>query len=89
MENWLTYVIGLHRWTVSAADGSPMPSPAAAVEPEHSWRLANDTIADEVDTKTGKVIAKHSILWRPSTFRIQNGRLYAFTADGHAYAMSP
>ena len=35
-----------------------------------------------------KAAAPHAILWPPSTFRIQNGTLYAFTADGHAYAMS-
>ena len=38
-------------------------------------------------TGTNKVVAQHSILWPPSSFRIYGGRLYAFTADGHAYAM--
>jgi len=26
-------------------------------------------------------------LWPSSSFRMQDGRLYAFTADGRAYAM--
>jgi hypothetical protein len=42
----------------------------------------------EIDRNTGKVVAQHAMLWPPSSFRIQTGRLYAFTADGHAYAMS-
>ena len=62
-----------------------MAPPAA----EHAWELRGDNIGVEIDTRTGKVVAQHAILWRPSSFRIYGGRLYAFTADGHAYAMSP
>ena len=29
-----------------------------------------------------------SALWPPSAFTVQSGRLYAYTADGHAYAMT-
>src|SRR5262249_22093663 len=88
-KDLLSFAMGSKRWTVRAENGAALPSPAGVLESEHSWRIVDDAVAEEFDPKTGKVFAKHAILWRPSTFRIQNNRLYAFTADGLAYAMNP
>jgi len=64
----MAYSIGPERWTLSAANGSPMP-------PAHF-------------ENTNEATARHAVLWPPSAVRVEPRRLYAFTADGHAYAMS-
>jgi hypothetical protein len=48
--------------------------------------MRGDT-ATEVNVKIEKVVTSHAVLRRPSTFRVEGPYLYAFTADGHAYAM--
>ena len=83
----LTYSIAQERWTIRATDGSALPALTQPVAAEHSWELRGDNAGVEIDKSTGRVVARHAVLWRPSSFRIQSGRLYAFTADGHAYAM--
>ena len=84
----LTYTVAGQRWTVRAMDGSPLRRKVLP-ETQHIYEVREDKIAAEVDPKTGTTVAKHPILWRPFTFRLDGPRLYAFTADGHAYAMGP
>lgn len=56
-----------------------------------SWSVrAADGSAVAAAAKTpvsNKVAMPGFSLWLPSAFTVQNGRLYAFTADGRAYAM--
>lgn len=80
--------IGYLSHPVQHGDVIEPPAPLNAA-PNRSRRIANDTIAEEMDGKTGKVVAKHAILWRPAAFRIDGRQFYAFTADGHAYATGP
>ena len=88
-QDTLTYAIGAEHAALTVSTNKPATTTAAVVETERQRRIFNDTIAQEIDPKTGKVLAAHPILWRPSTFRIESGHLYAFTLDGRAYAMNP
>ena len=84
----LTYAVGSQRTTVLAATGKATTG-AVIVDTEPSYKIANDTVAEILDPKTGKIMARHPILWRPFVFRIENGAFYAFTFDGRAYALNP
>lgn len=84
----LSYTVGTQRATLSVASGRPTTA-TAVVETQPSYKIVNETTAAVIDSKTGGVLAKHAILWRPSAFRIEAGTLYAFTFDGRAYAMKP
>ena len=51
------------------------------------WALRDDNVLAAIDRANGKVLSTRSTLWRPGTYTISGGRLYAFTADGMAYAL--
>jgi hypothetical protein len=84
----LNYTIGSERATLLASTGTAAIT-ALAVGAEPAHKVENDIIAEDIEPKTGRVLAKHPILWRPMTFRIEADRFYAFTEDGRAYAMNP
>ena len=44
-------------------------------------------VLDQIDVSTGKIVKEHPTLWRPSGFKIQAGRVFAFTSDSLAYAL--
>src|SRR5262249_36956710 len=84
----LTYSSGKNTWVLRGADGSESKNSGAVFSAsEHTYQSPDDGFVIEADAKTGKVVGRYAILRRPSAFRFQSGRLYAFTADGHAYAM--
>jgi outer membrane protein assembly factor BamB len=51
-------------------------------EDDHLWALRDDNVVLEIDRASGKVVQQHQTLWRPSGFKIQGGRFFAFTSDG-------
>ena len=52
------------------------------------WGLRDDNVLVAIDRQTGKSARRdQSTLWRPSAYRVFSDRLYAFTADGLAYAL--
>jgi outer membrane protein assembly factor BamB len=54
---------------------------------DYVWALRDDNVLLRLDPSTGKLLNEYSLLWTPVDFSLDGDRLYAFTADGQAYAM--
>jgi outer membrane protein assembly factor BamB len=85
-------LVNLYRIDVRSGERKPMESRHYPNRVDQAWIALESghpriTIEPPRETKPTP-IAPRSALWPPSAFTIQAGRLFAYTADGHAYAMS-
>jgi hypothetical protein len=83
--------VNLYRIDVRTGERQVMESPHFANRIDQAW-IALDSARARVlhepplENKP-KPISPRNALWKPAAFLTQNGRLYAYTLDGHAYAM--
>jgi outer membrane protein assembly factor BamB/TolB-like protein len=54
---------------------------------DHAWAYRDDNVLLQLDRSTGQVLNEYPLLWVPVDVSLDGDRLYAFTADGQAYAM--
>ncbi|HEY2384396.1 MAG TPA: PQQ-binding-like beta-propeller repeat protein [Terriglobia bacterium] len=51
------------------------------------WTLRDDNVLAAIDPRTGRILRELPILWRPLSYSIIDGRFFASTSDGFAYAI--
>jgi outer membrane protein assembly factor BamB len=84
-------LISLYRIDVRTGERKLIESRHSASRVDQAW-IADDSGHVRVTTepqaeKERKTKPPASALWEPSAYLTQDGRLYAYTSDGHAYAM--
>jgi outer membrane protein assembly factor BamB len=84
-------LVNVYRIDVRTGERQLMESRHYAARVDQAW-IAYDygrvrVITDPQPVNKAKQLPPAKALWQPAAYLIQNGRLYAYTPDGHAYAM--
>jgi outer membrane protein assembly factor BamB len=84
-------LVNLYRIDVRSGERSLIESRHNATRVDQAWIVLDSghpRVTTEPPPATNvNAIPPQAALWPPSTFSVHGGRLYAYTAEGHAYAM--